>query len=94
MGKCTPITQKAKSSPFPSDANLIEGARLLGESTQRGDYGAMIEDRFNQGYLAKKDNLITSFTPPDDNPPTDDPEEENNGDDPNTQSDSAPEPEE
>lgn len=99
MGKCTPITQKAKSSPVPADASLIEGARDLGASTIQGSRGDLITDKFNAAYNARKNNIITSFS--DDDMPTNDAEplnnntpEEKENDDPNKQADNAIEPDE
>jgi len=63
MGKCTPITQKAKSSPFPADADLIAGAADLGASKMKGDYGKLLQEGFDGGMAAKEamqDDLITS----------------------------------
>lgn len=99
MGKCTPITQKAKSSPFPADASLIEGAKDVGESTIQGNTGDLITDKFNAAYNARKNNIITSFS--EDDMPTNDAEPPNNNapeekenDDPNKQADNAIEPDE
>ena len=105
MGKCTPITQKAKSSPVPADANLIAGAEALGASTMQGDRGALITDKFNAAYNARKNNIITSFSddvmPSNNDEPSNDDEPSNNNapeekenDDPNKQADNAIEPDE
>ena len=100
MGKCTPITQKAKSTPFPADASLIAGAKDVGDSTIQGDHGALITDKFNAAYNARKNNIITSFS--DDDMPSNNDEPSNNdvkievneNDDPNKQSDNAIDPDE
>ena len=99
MGKCTPITQKAKSSPVPADANLIAGAEALGASTMQGDRGALITDKFNAAYNARKNNIITSFSDDvmpsnDDEPSNNNAPEEKENDDPNKQADNAIEPDE
>ena len=99
MGKCTPITQKAKSSPFPADAVLIEGQKAIGDSKMQGDRGALITERFNAAYDARNNNIITSFSDDvmptnDDAPSNNDVPEEKENDDPNKQADNAIEPDE
>ena len=90
MGKCTPITQKAKSSPFPADADLIAGAADIGASKIKGDYGKLLQEGFDEGMAAKEamqDDLITS----DYYPETEEESEENAN---SGQADDAPEPNE
>jgi hypothetical protein len=76
MGKCIPITQKAKSSPYKANAILIEGAGQVGKKFM--DYGQAMGAGMDEksGTIAAQPYTPPKEDPPADNTTTDDSEDD------------------